>query len=100
LLDSSSIHLLDRRHDYRDAFRAARRPVTSSTATPAAEAVALGNALVRDERGALSTSNRRLRERWQTLAAHEREDWAARSVDPDTSLVTGGFEPAIDRHPV
>jgi hypothetical protein len=82
------------------ANRAVARRACLARSTPAAEAVALGNALVRDERGALSTSNRRLRERWQTLAAHEREDWAARSVDPDTSLVTGGFEPAIDRHPV
>lgn len=96
-------HVLADRIDDQPSCRANRTVVRSAClarSTPAAEAVALGKALVRDERGALSTANCRLRERWQTLAPHEREEWASRAVDPDTSLVTGGFEPAIERHPV
>ena len=95
-------HLAERIDDQPScaANRAVARRACLARSTPAAEAVALGKALVRDERGALSTSNRRLRERWDTLTEHEREDWADRAVDPDTSLVTGGFEPPIERHPV
>jgi hypothetical protein len=68
--------------------------------TPAATAVALGDALVRDERGALSTANRRLRDHWNALAEHERYTWNERAIDPDTALVSGPFEPAIEHHPV
>jgi hypothetical protein len=95
-------HLVERIDDQPSctANRAVARRACLARSTPAAEAVALGKALVRDERGALSTSNRRLRERWNTLTDHEHEDWADRAVDPDTSLVAGGFEPAIERHPV
>lgn len=75
------------------------RRVCLARPTPAAEAVALGTALVQDERGALSTSNRRLRDRWDALTPAERDTWGDRAVDPDTSLVTGAFEPAIERHP-
>jgi hypothetical protein len=82
------------------ANRTVARRTCLARSTPAAEAVALGNALVRDERGALSTTGRRLRERWEVLSEHEREDWASRAVDPDRSLVTGPFEPALERHPV
>lgn len=96
-------HVLADRVDDTPSCRANRtvvRRACLARSTPAAEAVAFGKALVRDERGALSTSNRRLRERWETLSAHERADWKSRAVDPETSLVTGGFEPALERHPV
>jgi len=82
------------------ANRAVARRACLARSTPAAEAVALGEALVRDERGALSTTKRRLRERWATLADHERERWERRAVDPDTALVAAPFEPAIEQHPV
>jgi len=82
------------------ANRIVARSACLARATPAAEAVALGEAFVRDERGALSTTNRRLRDRWHALSDHERADWEACAVDPDTSLVSGAFEPALERHPM
>ncbi|NHN43254.1 hypothetical protein G9C85_16680 [Halorubellus sp. JP-L1] len=96
-------HRLADRIDDQPACRANRtvaRSACLARATPAAEAVALGEAFVRDERGALSTANTRLRDRWHALTDPERADWEACAVDPDTSLVTGGFEPALERHPV
>jgi|GEM_PF-1313943 hypothetical protein len=94
--------LADRIDDARScrANRVVVRRACLARSTHAAEAVALGNALVQDERGALSTTKRRLRERWQTLTEHERETWEDRAVDPETSLVFGPFEPAIEHHPV
>lgn len=74
------------------------RRVCLARTTPAAEAVALGTALVQAERGALSTANRRLRDRWNALTTRERDEWTTSAVDPDTSLVAGAFEPATARH--
>jgi hypothetical protein len=79
--------------------RVARR-ASLARSTPAAHAVALGKALVRDDRGALSTANRRLRDRWRTLDERERAAWRERAVDPDTALVDGPFEPATNHQSV
>ncbi|WP_256301292.1 hypothetical protein [Haloarchaeobius salinus] len=73
----------------------AAREACLARTTPAAVAVALNEALVADERGPLSTANRRLSDRWVALSERERAEYERRAVDAET-VVGGGFEPCID----
>ncbi|MFD1645899.1 hypothetical protein [Haloarchaeobius litoreus] len=73
----------------------AAREACLARSTPAAVAVALNEALVADERGPLSTANRRLCDRWDTLSERERTEYERRAVDAET-VVGGGFEPCVD----
>lgn len=73
----------------------AAREACLARSTPAAVAVALNEALVADERGPLSTANRRLSDRWTALSERERADYERRAVDAET-VVGGGFEPCVD----
>jgi hypothetical protein len=73
----------------------AAREACLARSTPAALAVALNEALVADERGPLSTANRRLSDRWDTLSERDRSEYERRAVDAET-VVGGGFEPCID----
>lgn len=74
---------------------AVARDACLARSTPAAVAVALNEALVADERGPLSTTNRRLSDRWEALSERERTDYERRAVDAET-VVGGGFEPCVD----
>lgn len=73
----------------------AAREACLARSTPAAVAVALNEALVADERGPLSTANRRLSDRWHALSERERTEYERRAADAET-VVGGGFEPCID----
>ncbi|WP_435362110.1 hypothetical protein [Haloarchaeobius sp. DFWS5] len=64
--------------------------------TNAAMAVALGEALILDEQGPLSTTNRRLTDRWDLLTVHEQAACEERAVSTETVIGGGGFEPCVD----
>jgi hypothetical protein len=78
-----------------DVNAAAARQSCLARGTTASLAVALGECLIRDELGSLSTTNQRLSVRWEQLADRERDRYERRAVDTET-VVGGGFEPCVD----
>ncbi|WP_435346584.1 hypothetical protein [Haloarchaeobius sp. HRN-SO-5] len=78
-----------------DVNEAAARHACLARSTPAAVAVALGECFVRDELGSLSTTNRRLSTRWESVPPQKRQRYERRAVDAET-VVGGGFEPCVD----